>query len=344
MTAIQVISDSAKAVGIKITPSFPEYDTMVDDRGHAQLRPAARQRPAVQQHAVDVLPVHLPAADPGQPDHRQLRAVHGPERLEPHAAAGQDADDQHEGLPGRDDAAAEDVPAGPARDSALVQRHVGDVQHEVLDELALVHGQPVHAHLLAELLADDEHRHAHAPAPARRKQRSDSVTGRHPSRLRPGGVLRPSSGIPTGSLGDAIPRTEARCIYLVTFWVAVTIDWAIPRFMPGDPIAAAPLADAGAAGRGGGADRLLHEGVRVRRPALEAVPQLLGGALPRRPRAQHLDFPTPVSDADPAARCRTRSRCSSRRSCSASGPGTRSARSPRAARRSTTPCCRSPTC
>jgi peptide/nickel transport system permease protein len=25
-------------------------------------------------------------------------------------------------------------------------------------------------------------------------------------------------------------------IYLVTFWVAVTIDWAIPRLMPGDPI------------------------------------------------------------------------------------------------------------
>jgi len=25
-------------------------------------------------------------------------------------------------------------------------------------------------------------------------------------------------------------------IYLLTFFVAVTIDWAIPRFMPGDPI------------------------------------------------------------------------------------------------------------
>jgi peptide/nickel transport system permease protein len=25
-------------------------------------------------------------------------------------------------------------------------------------------------------------------------------------------------------------------IYLLTFWAAVTIDWAIPRFMPGDPI------------------------------------------------------------------------------------------------------------
>ena len=30
--------------------------------------------------------------------------------------------------------------------------------------------------------------------------------------------------------------TRKICIYLVTFWVAVTIDWAIPRFMPGDPI------------------------------------------------------------------------------------------------------------
>ena len=25
-------------------------------------------------------------------------------------------------------------------------------------------------------------------------------------------------------------------VYLLTFWVAVTVDWAIPRFMPGDPI------------------------------------------------------------------------------------------------------------
>jgi peptide/nickel transport system substrate-binding protein len=36
MTAIQVIADSAKAVGIKITPGFPDYATMVDDRGHAR--------------------------------------------------------------------------------------------------------------------------------------------------------------------------------------------------------------------------------------------------------------------------------------------------------------------
>jgi peptide/nickel transport system substrate-binding protein len=36
MTAIQVISASAKSVGIKITPSYPEYGTLVDDRGHAR--------------------------------------------------------------------------------------------------------------------------------------------------------------------------------------------------------------------------------------------------------------------------------------------------------------------
>jgi peptide/nickel transport system substrate-binding protein len=35
MTSIQVIAESAKAVGIKITPAYPEYATLVDDRGHA---------------------------------------------------------------------------------------------------------------------------------------------------------------------------------------------------------------------------------------------------------------------------------------------------------------------
>jgi peptide/nickel transport system substrate-binding protein len=37
MTAIQVVADSAKAVGIKVTPAFPEYGTLVDDRGHARF-------------------------------------------------------------------------------------------------------------------------------------------------------------------------------------------------------------------------------------------------------------------------------------------------------------------
>ncbi|HEX5582733.1 ABC transporter substrate-binding protein [Gaiella sp.] len=37
MTAIQVISESAKQVGIKLTPGYPEYATLVDDRGHSRF-------------------------------------------------------------------------------------------------------------------------------------------------------------------------------------------------------------------------------------------------------------------------------------------------------------------
>jgi peptide/nickel transport system substrate-binding protein len=36
MTSIRVIAESAAAAGIKITPAFPEYATLVDDRGHAR--------------------------------------------------------------------------------------------------------------------------------------------------------------------------------------------------------------------------------------------------------------------------------------------------------------------
>jgi peptide/nickel transport system substrate-binding protein len=37
MTAIQIIAQSAKAAGIHITPAFPDYNTLVDDRGHARF-------------------------------------------------------------------------------------------------------------------------------------------------------------------------------------------------------------------------------------------------------------------------------------------------------------------
>ncbi|MGE5690242.1 MAG: ABC transporter substrate-binding protein [Pseudomonadota bacterium] len=36
MTAIQMVSDSAKGAGIRITPSYPDYNTLVDDRGHGR--------------------------------------------------------------------------------------------------------------------------------------------------------------------------------------------------------------------------------------------------------------------------------------------------------------------
>ena len=137
MTSIQVIADSAKAVGIKITPEFPEYGTLVDDRGHANydlLLGNDRQysnTPWTYYQYIFQLPIQE------QPDHRQLRALHEPDGLEPDEAAGQDADDRQGGVPGDHDEAADDLPAGSARDPALVQRHVVDGEHAVLDELAV---------------------------------------------------------------------------------------------------------------------------------------------------------------------------------------------------------------
>ena len=160
MTSIQVIAQSAKAVGIKLTPGFPEYGTLVDDRGHAKYDLLLGNDRQYSNTPLDVLPVHLPAADPREPGQHQLRALQQRDRVEPHAPAGQDPLDQPGRVQGDDVEAAEDLPAGSARHPALVQRHVVDGQHPVLDRLALRDEQSVHAELVAELLADDEHRHA----------------------------------------------------------------------------------------------------------------------------------------------------------------------------------------
>ena len=98
MTAIQVIAASAKQVGIKITPAYPEYGTLVDDRGHARYDLLLGNDRQVEQHAVDLLPVHLQPSDPGQPGDDELRAVRGPDSVESHEAARQDTVDGHQGL------------------------------------------------------------------------------------------------------------------------------------------------------------------------------------------------------------------------------------------------------
>ena len=175
------------------------------------------------------------------------------------------------------------------------------VNTQVLDELAVRDRPAVHADLLAELLPDDEHRHAHASPPAEHvssgAQNGDRATPL-PARDREGCCL--VGARVTARQASPMTRYLARkiLIYLVTFWVAVTIDWAIPRLMPGDPIQRLLSRMQAQPSSAGGADRLLHEGVRLRRPGLEAVPQLLGGALPRRPRPQHRELPDAGLRAD----------------------------------------------
>ena len=140
MTAIQVIAASAKQVGIKMTPGYPEYGTIADDRGHARfdlLLGNDRQMSNTPWTYYQYI-YNLPILD--------NQATMNYERFTDQTAwnltqaARQDTVDEHQGLQGRDVEAAEDVPAESARDSALVQRHVGDDQHEVLDQLAVASG------------------------------------------------------------------------------------------------------------------------------------------------------------------------------------------------------------
>jgi hypothetical protein len=166
----------------------------------------------------------------------------------------------------------------------------------------------VHAHVLAELLADDEHRHAHAVcARQRRSAARHACDTDTPPGASPGGVLVGSPEAARRPVARYLARKVV--IYLLTFFVAVTIDWAIPRFMPGDPIEGS-LAHARPAGRTEAADRLLHPGVRLRRPLWQQYPNF-GRAPPRRPRAGASRLPTPSPNCH-GGRCRTPWRCGPR--------------------------------
>ena len=65
MTAIQIIADSTKDAGIKLTPAYPDFNGLVDERELGQVRPRDQQREADRQHAVHLLRLPLPPADRG---------------------------------------------------------------------------------------------------------------------------------------------------------------------------------------------------------------------------------------------------------------------------------------
>ena len=143
MTAIQIIAASAKAVGIKITPSLPEYNTMVDDRGHARfdlLLGNDRQYSNTPWTYYQYM-YQLPILD-NQTTH-QLRAVLEPEGVEPDEGPGQDPHEQHEGLSGRTMSALEKTFLQDLPQFRFGTTACGHVQHETLEELALGKRSPV---------------------------------------------------------------------------------------------------------------------------------------------------------------------------------------------------------
>ena len=139
--------------------------------------------------------------------------------------------------------------------------------------------------------------------------------------------------------------------YLVAFWVSVTLNFLLPRFMPGDPISRMMSQSQGRMTAGTG--RPAAAAVRARRaPDLAAVPQLLAEHLHRRPGGLHLPLPHPghrghrqPDRLDAAAR---RHRADHRRrgratSSGSSPPGGGAASSTRSCRRSWSSSGRSPT-
>ena len=162
MTAIQVIADSAKQVGIKITPGYPEYGTMVDDRGHGRydlLLGNDRQMSNTPWTYYQYI-YNLPIAD--------NQATMNYERFTDQAAW--NLTQQLNRTPSTNIKAYKAVmsklqktflqklPAIPLWYNGMWSM----VNTPVLDELAVRERRPLHAELVAELLADDEHRHAHA--------------------------------------------------------------------------------------------------------------------------------------------------------------------------------------
>ena len=132
MTAIQIIAASAKDAGIKITPAYPDYNGLVDERNSGKFDLVIQQRQAARPDAVHLLRLPLPPPGGRLADVRELLAVHrgGAEAVGAHARAQQGQPRERgrcEGDPLEDP---EVHPRGSACDPALVQRDVVAVQHD----------------------------------------------------------------------------------------------------------------------------------------------------------------------------------------------------------------------
>ena len=66
MAGIQVISQELAAVGIKVTPIYPQYAARTADLTNGTYDLALDNNAAAGLHAVELLPAGLPAADPKQ--------------------------------------------------------------------------------------------------------------------------------------------------------------------------------------------------------------------------------------------------------------------------------------
>ena len=135
MTAIQMIADSAKDAGIKITPAYPDFDSLVDERNSGKFDLVINNErqigntPYTYYDYLFRLPIQSQQTVVNFSRYSNAEGVgadDGAEQGEEHRRR-QGAEDPH--------AAAEDHSRRSPCNSAVVQRHVGAVQHVGVDEL-----------------------------------------------------------------------------------------------------------------------------------------------------------------------------------------------------------------
>ena len=242
MTAIQIIAASAKEAGIKITPAYPDYNGLVDERNSGKFDLVInndKQLGPTPYTYYDYL-FHLPVAATQTFANYSRFTSSGPKpwaltlalnKVEPVERGGSQGDSLED---------PEVHPRGSPCDPALVQRPLVAGQYDVLDELPVRSlGAEVHAERLERLHQHDGHRRARQPEA---REVSHFVARRQRNgRCSPAGDTARSSEwreTTTGTTELRVTRYLARktLLYLLTFFVAVTIDWAIPRLMPGNPI------------------------------------------------------------------------------------------------------------
>ncbi len=137
MTAIQIIAASAKDAGIKITPAYPDYNGLVDERNSGKFDLVInndKQLGPTPYTYYDYL-FHLPVAESQTFANYSRFTAAGPKPWALTLALNKVTPGERGGGEGDPLEDPEVHPRGSACDPALVQRDVGAVQHDVLDEL-----------------------------------------------------------------------------------------------------------------------------------------------------------------------------------------------------------------
>ena len=240
---------------------------------------------------MDVLPVHLPAADSGEPDNGELPAVPRARRQwSLTQLLDKTPSKRPEGRQGRDVAAPDRsscrtclrYPSGTTGCGRCSTRRLDGLAVGIRPESTRL-GLGNYWHMTSiDMLTPLK--------PAQVASRTDG-TPRHPSRRPAGRVSLSQLTSSRGRSGGAIPCTEDPDLRPSRSLVAVTIDWAIPASCPGTRSRGCSHACRLSRAHPQELTGYYTEAFGFDVPLWEAVPELLGRAPPRRSRPQHRELP-----------------------------------------------------